>query len=376
MSESLKIIHICDHIVKSDYEELKIASINRQETRNNEIIECVDKRLIYSENWEYVEESNADKYYQASTPGETVTIYFYGDNIRLYSRKSSDGGKVKVSIDGEEFGVIDLYHSSSVKNEPIIDIDKLVYGMHTVEAKLLSTSNASSEGSVLRIESALIKDAFIIEHSPYDVISGADIVKQVNRVYQYINNEVKEFEKDVDYSLIGGNKLRWISVNRPNPAVPYNVEYIRKFSKSETYKTSTCPRCYGLGWYGSFNNLTSGLPSKSVGIYKIAEDIIKILLTPLREDGYGSELVEMNKYLYMEASAVEDTATSEINRIERYYKSVQADEIAKGATYTPEDTLYAIIINNINFNIETSTLSIELTVYNNVGQSHKTNINI
>lgn len=376
MAESLKIIHVCDHIVKSDYEELKVASTNRQEVRKDEIIGCTDKRLVYSKKWNYVEIDGTDKYYKTSVPGETVTIYFYGDNIRLYSRKASDGGKVKIRIDGEEFGVIDLYHNSIIKKEPIIDVNELVYGMHTVEAELLSSNNPSSDGTVLRIESALIRDAFIIEHSPYDVISGGDIVKQVNRVYQHINDEIKEFEKDIDYLLIGGNKLRWISINRPSPAAPYNVEYIRKFSKAETYKMSVCPRCYGLGWYGSFNNLTTGLPGKSMGIYKIAEDIIKILLTPLREDGYGSELVEMNKYLYMEASAVEDTAISEINRIERYYKSIQADEIAKGATYTPEDTLYAIIINNTNFNTETSTLSIELTVYNNVGQSHKTNINI
>lgn len=375
MAESLKIIHVCDHTVKEYFEELKVSSVRRQETREDEVVSCTDDRLIYDGSWTVVK-NGSNMYQQTVTPGDAMSIYFYGDNITIYGKKVLDGGKVRVILDGEEIGTIDLYNNSTVNKEALLKCDDLVYGMHVAEIKLLTESNPSSQGKRLVIESALIQNAFIIEHSPYDIISRGDIIKQVNCVYQNIGENVKYFCKDADYQLVGKNRLKWISVNRPDPDYDYSVEYIRRASKANTYKSSNCPRCYGLGWYGAFNDLNTGLPGKSTGIYKIAEDVIKMLLTPLREDGYGSEFLEMNKALYVDATSVEDRAISEINRIERYYKGVQAEEIAKGATYTPEDTLYAIIIDKVSFNKETSTLTLEITVYNNVGQSHEATVNI
>ena len=331
--------------------------------------------MIYVGTWSFVEESIDNKYFKTSTPGNSLTVHFYGDNITIYSRKIPDGGKVRITIDGEEFGIIDLYNSSLLKKEPIINVKGLIYGMHTVSAQLISDKNDLSEGNVLIIESATIEEGNIVEKAPYDIISGGDVIKAITCVSQQIE-DVTYFKEGIDFIQVGSNKIKWIGINRPNPKYQYKVEYIRKFSKGTAYKISTCPRCYGLGWYGSFNDLSTGLPSKSQGIYKIAEDIIKIILTPLREDGYGSEFLEMNKNLYVSQNVVKDTALSEINRIEKYYKSIQAEDIANGASYTSDDTLYAIIVNNASFNTETSTLSIELTVYNNTGQSYETNINI
>lgn len=375
MAESLKIIHVCDHTVKEYFEELKVSSVERQETREDEVIGCTDERLVYNGDWAVVK-NGLDMYQQTTTSGDIMSIYFYGDNIAIYGKKMPDGGKVKVALDGEEIGVIDLYNNSVVNKETLLQCNDLVYGMHVAEVELLTDNNPLSQGKKLIIESALIQDAFIIEHNPYDIISRGDVIKQVNCVYQNIGENIKYFSKDVDYQLVGKNRLKWISVNRPDPDYSYSVEYIRRASKANTYKSSNCPRCYGLGWYGAFNDLNTGLPKKSIGVHKIAEDIIKILLTPLREDGYGSEFLEMNKALYIDATSVEDRAISEINRIERYYKGVQAEEIAKGATYTPEDTLYAIIIDKASFNKGTSTLTLEITVYNNVGQSHEATVNI
>lgn len=375
MAESLKIIHICDHTVKEYFEELKISLIDRQEIREDEVIGCTDRRLIYSGSWGLVEDASVN-YKKTSTPGNKVMMQFYGDNITIYGRKRPDGGKIKIRLDGEELGTMDLYSSSPIAKEILIQSQDLVYGMHVAEIELLDVKNQYSTGYVLAIESALIQDAFISDLSPYDIVSAGDVIKHISCVYQELEGEVTYYKQDVDYQLLGKNRIKWISVNRPDPDYKYAVEYIRRFPKAEVYKKTTCPRCYGLGWYGAFNNLNTGLPEKTVGVYKIAEDIIKILLTPLREDGYGSKFLEMNKALYTDATLVEEEATSEINRIERYYKSVQAEEIAKGATYTPEDTLYAIIVNNANFNAGTSTLSLEITVYNNVGQSHEATINI
>lgn len=376
MAESLKIIHVCDHTIKETFEELKVASLNRQEYREDEHIHCNGSKFLYDGSWNFVNEAINNEYYRTDTPGNFVTVYFYGDNIRIYSRKVPDGGKVKITIDGEELGVIDLYSDTLIKSEPIIDVKDMIYGMHTVQAELLLDKNELSTGNALIIESALIKDAIVVERSPYDVISEGDVIKSITHVSQMIDGTMSRFEKDTDFIQIGSNKIKWIGINRPNPKYKYDVEYLRLYSKASVYKSSTCPRCYGLGWYGSFNDLSTSLPSKSQGIYKIAEDIIKIILTPLREDGYGSEFLDMNKNLYVSETYVKDMALSEINRIEKYYKSIQAEDISKGATYTAEDTLYAIVVNNASFNVGSSTLSIELTVYNNVGQSYDTNINI
>ena len=376
MAESLKIIHVCDHTIKEDFEENKIVSLDRQEVREDEIIDCEDRRLMYYGSWKLTKVDSSNKYKETSTPGNKLIMHFYGDNINIYSRKIPDGGKVKVILDGEELGVIDLYSKNVVRKEPVISIDDLIYGMHTVRLELLSDKNASSTGTKLLIESAMIQDAIITELSPYDSIAIGEVVKSINSVYQTIDGETNYFSNGDDYIIQGGGKIKWISVNRPNPNYKYVVNYVRKYSKMNTYKSKTCPRCYGLGWYGAFNDLTTGLPAKTTGVYKIAEDIIKIILTPLREDGYGSEFQEMNKSLYVDASSVEELAVSEINRIEKYYKSVQSSEITKGATYTSEDTLYAIIVNNASFNTGTYTLNIEITVYNNVGQSHDAQINI
>lgn len=376
MAESLKIIHVCDHIIREDFEENRQVLLNRQEIREDEVIDCEDRRLIYNGSWELMKASSDTKCMETFTPGDRLTMHFYGDNIKIYSRKVPDGGKVKVFLDGDELGVIDLYSENIIRKEPIISVDNLIYGMHTVKIQLLDTKNELSTGKTFLIESAMIQDAIITELSPFDVVAIGETVKSINSVYQTIDDETTYFSEGDDYIIQGGGKIKWISVNRPNPDYKYVVNYVRKFSKMTTYKSKTCPRCYGLGWYGAFNDLTTGLPSKTTGIYKIAEDIIKIILTPLREDGYGSEFHEMNKSLYVDAASVEELAMSEINRIERYYKSLQSSEITKGATYTSEDTLYAIIVNNASFNTGTYTLNLELTIYNNVGQSHDAQINI
>ena len=376
MAESLKIIHVCDHVLKYTEEEDGKTLLQRQEIREDENIEANDDRLIYSENWEYIEEDENNKYYKTQTVGSNVSMHFYGDNICIYGRKSLDGGKARVMLDGVNYGVVDLYNSNLVKKEPLLMVEDLPYGMHTAYIELLQDSNSLSKGNVLMIEGAMIQDAFIIENSPYEIIPGSGIVQNIKSVYQDIDGVLKVYTQGLDYVLFGNNKIKWISVNRPNPDYKYTVEYTKKVTYSKAYTKTTCQRCYGLGWYGAFNNLTSGLPSKSTGVQKIAEDIIKILLTPLRDDGYGSEFQEMNKYLYTSEELVEETATSEINRIERYYKSMQAEEIAKGAIYTPEDTLYAIIIDNVSFEQGSSTLNLVITVYNNVGQSQEAELNI
>ena len=120
MAESLKIIHVCDHIIRVDFEENRQVLLNRQEIREDEVIDCEDRRLVYNGSWELMKASSDTKCMETFTPGDRLTMHFYGDNIKIYSRKVPDGGKVKVFLDGDELGVIDLYSENIRRKEPII----------------------------------------------------------------------------------------------------------------------------------------------------------------------------------------------------------------------------------------------------------------
>lgn len=397
MSESLKIIQVCDHVIKTPYEEKKNVTLKRQEEREDEYLGHLDPRLMYRGDWvekEYetggaiagmaiagrVVAGKADnrlvKSMYSSSHTSSMHLVFYGDNIGLTGISSPDGGKVVIYIDDRFVAVVDCYSELVVDSFNFVDISNLDYGMHELRVEIEQKANPNSKGTAIRITGAYIRDSFVKELLPFDYITHGEVVTKIDYVSQVMDGKVRVFKEGIDFMLYTTNKIKWLGINRPHPDYPYYVEFFVQKYDIKNYNEKGCPRCYGLGWYGSLQDAVTKQAKKVTGIHKIAEDIIKIILTPLQEDGYGSNFPEMNKSLYVSPETVEDQARSEIHRIEIYYKNVQAADISKGAEYDAEDILYAISVDSVKFDIGTSSLNMVLTVYNNRGRGEKVNFNI
>lgn len=397
MSESLKIIQVCNHVIKTPYEEKKNATLKRQEKREDEYLGHLDPRLMYRGDWvekEYetggaiagmaiagrVVAGKADnrlvKSMYSSSHTSSMHLVFYGDNIGLTGISSPDGGKVVIYIDDRFVAVVDCYSELVVDSFNFVDISNLDYGMHELRVEIEQKANPNSKGTAIRITGAYIRDSFVKELLPFDYITHGEVVTKIDYVSQVMDGKVRVFKEGIDFVLYTTNKIKWLGINRPHPDYPYYIEFFVQKYDIKNYNEKGCPRCYGLGWYGSLQDAVTKQAKKVTGIHKIAEDIIKIILTPLQEDGYGSNFPEMNKSLYVSPETVEDQARSEIHRIEIYYKNVQAADISKGAEYDAEDILYAIAIDSVKFDVGESALNMVLTVYNNRGRGEKVNFNI
>lgn len=397
MSESLKIIQVCDHVIKKPYEEKKNANLRRQEKREDEYLGHLDPRLMYRGDWaekEYetggaiagmaitgrVTAGKADnrlvKSMVSSSHTSSLHLVFYGDNIELKGISSPDGGKVVIYIDDKFVAVVDAYSELVVDSFSFVAISNLDYGMHELRVEIEQTANPSSAGTSIRVTGAIIRDAFFKELLPYDYITHGEVVTKIDYVSQVMDGKIRVFKEGVDFVLYTTNKIKWLGLNRPHPDYPYYIEFFVQKYDIKNYNEKGCPRCYGLGWYGSLQDAVTKQAKKVTGVHKIAEDIMKIILTPIDDEGYGSNFPEMNKSLYVSPETVEDQARSEIHRIEVYYKNVQAADISRGAEYDAEDILYAISIDSVHFDIGTSSLNMVITVYNNRGHGEKVKFDI
>lgn len=369
MIEALRFIQICNHKIYEEVEEEGETSVNRNERRKDDVFRERDPRIVYSGTWTPAGTVD-DAYMKTSNTGSTLDIYFYGDNINVYGLKSSTGAKVEIYIDSKLEATVDL-HAASSSVALLHSATSLGYKPHKITVKLIN----SSQGSEFTFVKCTITEGVRKEISPYDEIKEGEVVSKILKVWQDIGTKRVVYREGKEYKLIGANRIKWISYHRPTPSHPYTVKYVKKRPVITEYKESSCPRCYGLLWYGSLTDVVTGEISANTGLYKICEDIIRMILTQDGPSDYSSQFFEFNKNLYVSGDQVVDIAKAEIDRLEKFYIEQQNRELAQGAEYTSADLLYAIEVNDATFNTSDYSLAITITVYNREGKGAQTTVN-
>lgn len=74
-------------------------------------------------------------------------VNFTGHKIDVYAGKNFMMGKVEYFVDGESYGVYDLYNGSNINSALIATIDGLSEGEHTLRAEAIGERNTSARGN-------------------------------------------------------------------------------------------------------------------------------------------------------------------------------------------------------------------------------------
>ena len=378
MSKTIRIIQSCNHMTRTESYEYKEAKVYRQERRQSEKSYSISSsKFMYYGNWTK-ETSNDKSYYINSSSTDRCSVFFYGDNACLYGLKHPDGGNISVYLDGVK---VDTVNSQGALTEtyPIIIASELEYGPHVIEIGVGTFDPAKpyypTSTSEVKISAAIKFPVFYIEFAEiladyaqdYDTIIENEIVSNIEKVYQFDpeTDEYVEFKDEVDFIFLPSNKIQWISINRPRSGIPYYVKYVERVIDFKTLPFKECEKCGGYGWYSSFQNINSLRPSETSGIQKIAEDIIKIILSPYNEEtGYGSKFKSLTEELYTDTESLETYGITEIGRITDWYIENQNNEKSLGAEFEAEDLLEELYISEIYYDDRTNGLHISILVKN------------
>lgn len=381
MSKTIRVIQSCNHMTRSESLEYKEAKVYRQEKRDRVRNTSTSSKFMYYGEWTQ-ETNNGIVYSINSASTDRCSIFFYGDDITLYGLKHPDGGDISVYLDGSKVSTVNT-QGELTQTYTIIRAVELDYGPHIIEIGVgdfdpaqpwypASTSEIRTSAVVkFPVYYAEFTELLVDYKQDYDIIVENEVLAGIEKVYQLDLNteEYTEFKQEVDYIFLPSNKIQWISINRPKSGISYYVKYKKKVVKYNTTSAELCEKCGGYGWYASLQDLNSLAPSRSTGMQKIAEDIIKIILSPYNDEtGYGSKFKSLLQDLHFDADNIETYGATEIGRIADWYKENQNNEKTLGAEFENEDLLSELYISDIHYNSTTGALYISVLIKNEDGE--------
>ena len=92
-----------------------------------------------------------------AAPSIWYEVEFVGHKIDIYAGKNRPHGRVKYFIDGNEFGIFDLYNGSNINSTYITTIDNLTEGKHTFRVEAVDANKCIDCAEV------------VVYHAPYAV---------------------------------------------------------------------------------------------------------------------------------------------------------------------------------------------------------------
>ena len=101
-------------------------------------------------------------------PGETLTVTFTGDVVRLIGTMASTRGSAEVSIDGDDPVVVDTYSPQTLYQQVVFEESGLGAGEHTMVVTTTGTTSNPDDPSATRVEidavEAEVEPAEKVEH--------------------------------------------------------------------------------------------------------------------------------------------------------------------------------------------------------------------
>ena len=133
-----------------------------------------------------------------------MSVKFTGEQINMVYDACPEGGKLRLSIDGNEMEVLDLY-SSSLKQLLSWKSPTINNGNHTLTIEILKDKNESSKGNAVRIREFSLTDLPILNARKLELmttISSSSTIPWV--VSETMDNDGNEVLLQ-DFSSAGKN---------------------------------------------------------------------------------------------------------------------------------------------------------------------------
>ena len=107
-----------------------------------------------------------------------ATFRFIGDKVALYGHKVPDGAMAKVTVDGSDKGVIDLYNPSRIEKVLLFESETLELGEHSVTLRLIADKNPKAGGGhEASIDYAVVNGAGRIKPEKISPESGSIVLE-------------------------------------------------------------------------------------------------------------------------------------------------------------------------------------------------------
>jgi hypothetical protein len=142
-----------------------------------------------------------------------VTFKFKATGIKWVSRKGPDQGQARVTIDGVDKGIFDLYNPTT-QMKAVVSFTGLPNVLHTLVITSLGTKNASSSGTQVVVDSFIVGSTTTQETSPkvqYNSWFGANSSSASGGSYHYSNTA----GASVGYTF-NGTQVKWTTAKGKN----------------------------------------------------------------------------------------------------------------------------------------------------------------
>ena len=130
-----------------------------------------DPSITYDSSWTKATANGTyeNTFTHASKKGATATIDFVGNGISVVATKDSNRGIVEIYLDGVLQGKVDLYSSTTKRNETVFTAEGLDPTAHTLSFVVSGTKNKSSFGTYADIDAYTVSSE---NHSLQDIVDG------------------------------------------------------------------------------------------------------------------------------------------------------------------------------------------------------------
>ncbi|MEG0728114.1 MAG: hypothetical protein RR420_00690 [Anaerovoracaceae bacterium] len=180
----------------------------------------------------------------------------------------------------------------------------------------------------------------------------------------------KIYYEEFDYQKSDSKvTLVWTQTKGPALGSKYTITGLYNEKEAHSYDPEHCERCSGIGWYASLvppNNQTT----KVTGLEKLTQSFMKFLYTDKSSAGgkYGVDFDKIIGTTVIDAQRIFADISDEIELCAEGFKLSQQQGVSEGSDITPSEMLGDVIIKDIAFIKERTSVMLSLIITNALGE--------
>lgn len=175
--------------------------------------------------------------------------------------------------------------------------------------------------------------------------------------------------KNSHFSLIGKNMIAWSNtVMTPSEGDVYTIKAVIKNMNVRNMGSEECSVCGGNGWYASATEITESKIDVSSDVEKMVQDYLKILLTDIRYNKFGTKFKELSSAAMTDESALKLKVSLAIADAETQVKRQQYGLEMSGSIVSDDERLVSADLISVDIDNETKTMYVlvNLTTTSNI----------
>ncbi len=187
--------------------------------------EHTDSRLLYEGVWKFTSSGSlsggSDTW--SNSAGGAVNVAFNGTAFTWIATKSPYYGMAKVMVDGSAETTVDLYAPGTGYQQPVLELEGLSPGAHTVRIAWTGEKNPASSGTMVRLDAVDVVGTLTQAASPFVRYEQTDGRLQKSGVWKATTSGALSGGSDgwtnssggAVYIAFDGTAFTWISTRSP-----------------------------------------------------------------------------------------------------------------------------------------------------------------